>query len=784
MNIKEVSINFFSGVLSLSQVAVDGLSSAREIVDFTPARWAKYAACSASIVEGEIYRKNILEAFYRFKLSKKTLLKFLIIQEFEAELAAIDQHENELKGELHDFFNKIKKDVCKLDESEEQYLKNYIALFEEKNSVLTDETLNEITLYFKNIKNKRDGTRDFIGFHHVDAFASLKKKIEALKNKREESDCTFLTSYQANKNFLKKAKALKVSESEIKEAKKRLKCLRETLVDWVAYPEKYQFLHIPWENSKLEELEDLDEEGYILINNYNDSQKKPIPSTINPHWILKLQKELTSTTLKLWLLRFNTLFSVASGMAVGVITFYTFPVVLSGLGLSLSLTALSVVLWPLAILAAISYGLLIYNTLADLIINETLCKWWKNINKEIEQVYHKPHFIKYAFFVIYKIFSQFFSKLTNWFKLKREEGWFKYSLRLVLSLLVIGFGIVAALATGYTAFIQLQPYVNVTVCIITALPLLLSDFIFTLKNSFESIGLLTAISFANLRDPIIKANDKLKKQILTENYLQLTLHLIRLPLKFLLEIFKLTIFISHVAFTSVASDRLFNFPCWLAFIFSFGSELLTDICPLFGKDKGHHDHDHGGIFNWIGKLIFIVPATILGILNCIFSQLNCLFTRSDLQDLSLWKAIKQEWEQFDIWHSHAKREHNVQSIDIGKAEQQLPREVFFRESIKICDKQIKRLKSTFFNSELAQEKKVIFYEYKAKLVQTYQVGSTPPSLTVENTEKLAKHRFFNRTKKTQSIRQFDKLQLWLKEDNDYSTSNHQTNGFNRYAMRD
>ncbi|MES2142115.1 MAG: hypothetical protein V4471_04420 [Pseudomonadota bacterium] len=776
MNKKEFGINVFSSVLSFSQVVVDGLSSVRQIVDFTSARWAKYAACSASIVEGEIYRKNIIEALYRLKLSKKALLKFLIIQEFEADLAAFEQYESELRIELHNFFSRVKQDVCKLDEEEEKHLKNYISLFEEKNTILTDETLREVTLYFKNLKNKRDGTRDFIQFLHVDAFELLEEKIEALKKKREEIDCAFLRSYRANKNFLKNTKTLKASKYEIKEAKKRLKCLRKTLVDCVAYPENSQFLHIPFEDPKFEEL---NEEDYVLINNYNDNQTKPIPSTINPHLILKLQKKLTSTKLKLWLFRFNVLFSLAAGIASGVITFYTFPVVLAWLGFSLSLTALSAVIWPLAILAAISYGLLIYNTLADLTINETLSKWWKNLNKGIEQTYHKPHFIKYVFFVVYKIFSQFFSKLINWFKPKREEEWFKYSLRLVLSLLVIGFGVVAALATGYTAFIQLQAYVNVTVCVITALPLLLSDFIFTLKNSFESIGLLTAISFANLRDPIIKAKDKLKKQMLTENYLQLMLHLIRLPLKFLLEFFKFTIFIFHVGFTAVASDRLFNFPCWLAFIFSFGSELLTDICPLFGKDKGHHDHNHGGLFSLLSKGIFVGPATILGILNYICSQLNRLFTSSDLQTLSFRQAIKQEWEQFDIWHFHAKKEHDAQSIDIGKDEQQLPREVVLQKSIKICDKQIKRLENTFFNSKLAQEKTVVFKEYKIKLAKVYQSGSTFPSLTVENKTKLAKHRFFNSTKKTESMRQLDKLQHWFREDKDYNTLSYQTNGAQR-----
>lgn len=784
MNIKEIGINFFSGILSLSQVVVDGLSSAREIVDFTPARWARYASCSASIVEGEIYRKNIIEGFTRCKLGKKALLKFLVIQEFEAELVAMEQYEKELGEKLYDFFIKIKDEQIKhrVDKKEQEALGECITLFEE-NKPLNDETLNKLTSFFRKLRNERHGISGFVNFNliQVPIFELLEKRMEILKKKREESDCVFLTSYQVNKNFLKNAKILKLSESEIKEANDRLKCLRKTLVDCVAYTKNWQFLHIPTEDPSLIEL---NEENYVSISYVKGTQKKTIP-VINPHLIMKIQKELTSAKLKLGLLRFSMLFSVASGVAIGVVTFYTFPAVLTGLGLSLSLTALSAVLWPLAILAAISYGMLIYNTLADLTINETLSKWWKNLKKEIEQDHGKLHFVKYTLLVISKTLSQVFFNLFNWLKPQKQEGWFKYSLRIVLSLLVISFGVISALATGYTAFIQLHEYVGVVVCSITALPLLTSDFLFTLKNSFESIGLLTAISFANLRDPIFKALKILKEQMQTENPFQLVLHLIRLPLKFLLEVFKLTIFICHVVFISVASDRLFNFPCWLALIFSCGSELLTDICPLFGKDKGHHDHNHGGLFDWLGKLIFIVPATLLGVLNCTFSQLNHLFSDSDRKVLSLRQAIKREYEQFDILHSHTKKEQEIQSIDIVvQAARQLPREIVLQKSIKICDKQIKRLEHGFFNSKLVQEKKEVFKQYKIELVKAYQQGSSLPFLTIEKRKKLGEHRIVNRAKKTESMRQLDKLQRWFNVDKDYNALNKQCGGqtSNGYAM--
>ncbi|MDQ8039045.1 MAG: hypothetical protein REH83_01410, partial [Rickettsiella sp.] len=736
---------------------------AREIVDFTPARWAKYTSCSASIVEGEIYRKNIIEGFTRCKFSKKTLWEFLIVQKFEADIELLEQSEKEIKEKLYYFFCdiKLKKDNYKLDEHEINYLEKYIVLLGKSES-LSKEILSEISHYFYNLKNKRDGISEFVEFNLVQSgnFLALEKSIEELNKRRDGINCTFLTSYQANKLFLKEAKSTNVDKNKIREAEKKIKYLREILVDCVAYPEKQHLLYNFYKHPNIVETE---KEGEYVLIDYNFPPEKTVESDINSLLILRLQKELSSTKLKLWSLRFSMLFSIIAGIAVGVVTFYTFPAVLVGLGLSLSLTALSTVLWPLAILAAISYAMLIYNTLADLIINETLSKWWKNFNKEIEQTYYKLHLFKYSFIVVYKTLSQFFLKLINWFKPKKEEGWFKYSLRIILSLLVIGFGVVAALATGYTAFVQLQPYVNVTVCVITALPLLISDLIFSLKNSFESAGLLTAISFANLRDPIIKAWRKLKEQIQTENYLQLVLHIFRIPFKFALTIFKLAIFLCHVVFTSVASDRLFNLPCWLAFFFSFGSELLTDMCPLFGKEKGQHDHDHGGVFDWIGKLIFIIPATILGVLNSFFSQLNWLFSNSDLQPLGPWQAIQQEWDQFDIQHLRKKKENNDLIIDIDPAQaRQLPKEVALQKAIKICDKQINRLQHGFFiASNLAISKKDFFVNYKAKLVKSYQEKTDIPHVTDSQRKVLNSHRFFKFSRATESIKKLDKINSLL-----------------------
>ncbi|MES2999016.1 MAG: hypothetical protein V4700_06860 [Pseudomonadota bacterium] len=723
-----------SYLLSAIQVTSDGLSSARQIVDFTPEAWAKYASCGGSIVEGEIYRKNIDEGFSKLSLlSKESFWKYLIIQKFETNLEIIERCEKDLRKDLHSFLTTIQVNPERLIDLNDQ-----IALFEQ-DTPLTGKKLADLITCFNKLEKVNNGTSTYIVNTDIEQFKILQEQFVALIKEKEDRDCAFLISYKANQTFLAKAKSLdrKLSDNEkevIEQAEIRLKILRKSLV----------------ENVPL--------------------KKESTLTDISPILLKQLEKEFSAAKIKLWLLRFGMLFSLLVATAVGVFTFYTFPATLISLGLLTSTTVLSAIVWPLAIFTAIAYGILIYNTITDLIINETLTQWWKNIKQEAAQSNDKQHLLKYLSLIAWKTLSKFFSKIIDWFKRKPKESCFSYGLRIVLSLAVISFGIIAALTTGYTAFTQLQKCVTLAVCVITALPLFLGDLLFILKNSFDSIALLIGISFSNLFNPIKAWWKKLKAQLQTENYLQLALHLVRLPLMFLLSVFKLSVFLYHIIFSSVASDRFFNFSFALTVFFAAGSELLTDICPLFGKAEGEeHDHDHGGIFNWLAKLIFIVPTTLLGVFNWLLSQLNRFSSNPTLKVLTFSEAILKEWHQFDIRHIHPEESNVNEVLAIGK-ETQLPREIALGKAIEICNKQIKRLGDGVFKSKAEKNKTLIFTKCKEKLDVASQNRTEIKSIEelINPSEKniLAKHRhltFF--TKQTTSERKLDKIKNLVINDN-------------------
>lgn len=739
--IKNISSTLFSAV----QVVVDGLSSARQIVDFTSVPWVKYASCCGGLVEGEIYRKNIVEAYEKFDwLGRKALLDYLIIRQFENELEEILKIEKEFIGDLKSFCNELTGNrELKLDPN----------LFVEGRLSLYGSHLS--------IENNLVNLREYL-FTTESPTSVLAKKFGNLEKEfitlQSDYSYVFVKSYTANSAFLQD-NAFSETEKAIQEqeeAKKRLKILREIVIDRVLDTEK-------------KDLARNDPGADDDKNRITDRVFQKIYDDINPFLIQKLQEKLFGSTLKLWFLRFGSLFSVATGIATGIVTFYTFPIVLTGLGLSLSLTALSAIMWPLAILAAVSYGILIYNTLSDLIINERLTTWWHALKAEIKDEYGRPHVFKTALLIIGKTLAQFFIKLVNWLKLQPGESYFIFSVRISLSLLVLVCGVISALTVGYTAFVQLQSYVSFAVCIMTALPLLFSDLIFSLKNSFDSINLLTGFSLSNLKDPIAACWHKFLEQLSTENYLQVALHIFRLPFKLLLTVFKLAIFLLHVFFISVASDRFFSFPCWLTLLFTMGSELLTDLCPLFGKNKNTehaHDHEHGGLFNWIAKLIFILPATAIGILNSLFSQVNRWSANDERRVLSPWAAIQQEWYQFDIRHTHREQENEAVMAIAQEMQMQLPKFVVFQKAIKICDKQIKRLNNSFFKTNEAEEKKTIFSDYKESLKMAYKTsGSGVPIIEENKKTVLAQSRFF-RCSETTSIRKINKIYQLFKINDD------------------
>lgn len=717
-----------SRVLGFSQVLFDAFATLRQIVDFTPNLFIKGMAGFASTVEGEIYLIYIYQGLGLFNLLiKKALFNYLVIKAFEDILISIEDSEKNFIKEISDFFSHVEnirdKDVQSLLEKIAQIKKGSDSGINEQLVTAAFEEYNQICKDQLDIYKER--------------FESLKTRFDKIKEDNKE----YLTAiYKATLANLKNATSAGLDTEAKGKLEEKLKKLQKILVSLV----------------------------------HNAQNGVPVSDTyISPDRLKALQEAASEVNKKLWALRLSMLFGGIAGVASGVVTFYTFPAVFLSLGLFIGMPQLLMAtVCLLTILTVISYGILIYNSAANLILNEKLSKWWKNLNNKIGNKYHP---FLYIILVVAETLYHIVKNIINWLGKNSDENIFSYLLRIILVLAILIFTGMASVTVAYTIFTLLAPYVNVTICVLVALFVTSGDLLFNLQNSLNAITLFHGLSLNKFIDSIKQRLNNLQAQSQQENYLQIGLNLIRLPLEILRKLFMSAILLVHAAASAVATDKFPGCANWVGFLINLIMEYLTDFAAIFGKkevgnDRDHgHDHDHGGIINSIAKIIFFGPATLLGISNYLLSQLNRLSSNPQLKVLGFAEAIKMDWHKFDILHLHVDKKADYQQQDNNfgdKEEKALDNIIPIKKAINLCDREIKRLRHPFFSNELAARKLTIFANWRTNLevigteisagtVQEKRISDLLKKAEDEDTSKTLKiHRYsslFNRPNKpTQS----------------------------------
>lgn len=480
-------------------------------------------------------------------------------------------------------------------------------------------------------------------------FSELNKLLSMKGENWVKSQCNFLQDYC---NQRKKYKALKINpsanEEDVKEAKQRLEELKDYL---------YQQINIP---------------------NDPDIENPYVSQAIKDASLV----ELHSAKRSVWFLRFFWLISILVGIVSGFVTAFAVQEAITvGLALSLSVTVLSAIVWPVAIFAAIGATFLLYYAITDIVKNDAIVKAC--------------------------------SKTFKLFKRSTEESIGTYLLRLLaLSIVVMGIAsltIFATAASGGTCWIVMQKGIKllapklpifVAYCVSTILiPInFATDLIYGFSTTLQTIdnckGIFQAI-FDIIKHPIkaIKnfcANIKTKLNNLKEkeswgqffNPFRILAKLIISPLQSL-------VFIGHLISIGLTTDRFMNVPPPLVAGVCAIAEGLQDLSFLTTEDGHNHaqhdheeddGHDHGnllqlplqvlllpvlltvGVLYWlvkicgneVGFLDAIAKTFKLPLLNIVFFPLllpsaiwHWTFKKSE-NHLTFFESIK---ENFDI-HSH------------------------------------------------------------------------------------------------------------------------------------
>lgn len=518
--------------------------------------------------------------------------------------------------------------------------------------------------------------------------------------------CDFLNDYY---NQRKKYKALKndlsANEEDIQKAKKRL----EELKDYF-----YQYLKKPNDIN--------DTHSYVSLELKNAS--------IN---------ELESAKRSVWFLRFFWIISILTGVVSGFVTAFAVQEAISvGLALSLSATALSAIVWPVAIFAAIGATFLLYYAITDIVKNDVI--------------------------------EKAFSKTFKLFKKNIDESLGAYLFRLLaLSIVVAGImalTLFATAASGGTCWIAMREGIKL---LAPKLPVFIAycagailipinfatDLIYGFSTTLQTIHNCKSIFqsiFEGIKHPIkgIKnfcssIESKLDKVKQKESWGQF-FNPFRIVAKLVISPLQSLVFIGHLISIGLTTDRFMNVPPPLVAGVCAVSEGLQDLSFLTAEDEHNHNDDHGedghdhgnllqlplqvllspllvliGILYWsikkCGNEISLFDSLKgifeLPLLNIVFFPLLLLSTiwhwtfKKETNNITFFESLKQNFEVHTHSHVH---EHEEESISFGLSKE-------WRETIRprmILSKASERLNSVWIDKNKAIEKQVYLKKLTSK----------------------------------------------------------------------
>lgn len=352
---------------------------------------------------------------------------------------------------------------------------------------------------------------------------------------------TFLRDYKQQLHYVNQLKKAHTDKQKIKKATKRLNRMKAFFAEFI-FAKKV---------SKTDVL------SYELDNLLSKKQRAVLHAEL-------MTKRMVNYGMSVFYILSGVSCSFASVYAIqaGFITLMT------TWGLTLSPLLLFSGVIPLAILAGLGYGLLMYHTVTNLIANKTL----------------------------QKVFNQF----KQYFIYHPGENKLIFSLKILglglLATIIIGLSIFATVATAGTWWLavkqgaRLLPYISALanwIRNISVPAMVIPTLLFNLKNSLSTlkkIGQFSlsrnfAKSWQNLR--IIKAQENWLQFI---NPFRLVAKLIELPIH-------VTTFILHLLSICVMSDRLEPVPPIVTSGCNLANETLVD-AHYFMENENHHDHDH------------------------------------------------------------------------------------------------------------------------------------------------------------------------------------------------
>lgn len=538
------------------------------------------------------------------------------------------------------------------------------------------------------------------------------------KNTKEEDCPQFFRDYKAQ---LKLLRAFGHKELD-KESKKRKKQIEKTLSDM----EKWFALQL-FANKTTGDVDDSDYAVNLRIW-LADHQQKEYQEKLEERG---LYYDITKA------------FSILAGFFMGLGSTY---LMVEAFAVIPFVATIPFAIWPaiilpLAAIAGTAYGMLTFNTITDIINNDTVIKWYNKIRDDLSKGFtlRNVFIASMATFLVGLAVALTVCTAGTWWTIATNArplfDWMK-------SLPGLSFimGVINPIITGFSAIF------------------------FNIQNSAESLEMVDEASKSNknIFEEIYNYFAKgFKHLVETENWLQI-INPFRLLLKLTITPLRILLFLGHLVSIALTADRMPGVPQIVSMLIAIISEGFEDAHYFAGglSDDEDHDHEHksfeellqerfeeeGGhdhsedIPTWLLQTAASPVYALAALWDWAFSKLN----QAPAADATSQTNKKPQVISFqDAWNKQrgiAKKEHvelDPEAKRPSKAWQQA------HAIAQITRFQNKQLKNATFGRDLADAKSIELEHLKAEIRNLKQEDSLVETLErAKNQPVYNQHRLF------------------------------------------
>jgi hypothetical protein len=324
-----------------------------------------------------------------------------------------------------------------------------------------------------------------------------------------------------------------------------------------------------------------DMERWFALQLFSNPQDE---ATSPSNYALELRRWLTSHEQDQWQNKLNTrkatfyavlAFSLLAGTFMGLGTTYLIVEAFAVIPLfaTIPFTFWPILILPMAIIAGGAYAMLTYNSITDLINNDTIRKWFNKIRNDLSQGFT----VRNVFLAVTALFL--------------------VTLAIALTVCTAGtWWTVATKARPLFAWMSDMP--SVIMGVINPIITGLSAIFFNVENTAESLSLIDEATKSET-SLLTKMTDFFKQSYQhvrnTENWWQIV-NPFRLLLKLTIMPLRIIFFMGHLISIAVTADRMPGVPTLLSAFVAIISEGFEDAHYFVGHSHDeHHHHDNAAL---------------------------------------------------------------------------------------------------------------------------------------------------------------------------------------------